>query len=229
MWHKAMKHCRLLFALCLHAGAAWAVEPPKPPPSADVVLDWLRYGNERHAEGKYVHWHQSPDRRREVARQERPHAIVLTCSDSRLPPELVFDQGLGDLFVVRVAGNVAGEKELASIEYAAEHLGVPLVVVLGHQRCQIIQTAVKGGEMPGHLGSIVASLSPAVARARLMSGDTADQAAQFNVQMVVEQLRNSEPVLGRLWRMGRLKVTGAFYNLDQGDVSWIGGEKADKP
>ena len=206
-----------------------AADLPKPSPPPDAALEWLRYGNERHMEGRYVHWHQSPERRREVALQERPHTIVLTCSDSRVPPELVFDQGLGDLFVVRVAGNVAGEKELASIEYAAEQLGVSLVVVLGHQRCNIVQAAVRGGAMPGHLGSIAASLSPAIARAKAMPGDAVDQAAQLNVEMVVDQLRESEPVLGKLYRAGRLKVTGAFYNVDRGDVTWMGNsEKADR-
>jgi carbonic anhydrase len=204
-----------------------AADPPKPArPVPDAALEWLRYGNERHVEGRYVHWHQSVERRREVAAQERPHAIVLTCSDSRLPPELVFDQGIGDLYVVRVAGNVAGEKELASIEYAAEQLGVPLVVVLGHKRCHVVQAAVRGGELTGHLGSIIASLSPAVERAKAMLGDAVDQTARVNVQMVVEQLRNSEPVLGRLSRSGQLKVTGAYYDLDYGEVTWLPAEKS---
>ncbi len=216
---------RVTAAIIVSCTGALAVDPPKPAPAPDMVLEWLRYGNERHAEGRYVHWHQSLERRREVALQERPHAIVLTCSDSRVPPELLFDQGIGDLFVVRVAGNVAGEKELASIEYAVDQLGVPLVVVLGHQRCHMVQMAVRGGEMPGHLGSIVASLSPAVARAKRMPGDVVDQAAQINVQMVVEQLRGSEPVLGSLWRGGRLKVVGAYYSVDRGDVTWLPAEK----
>ena len=193
-----MKRFIRLAAALVAAVGAWAAEPPKQPPSADVVLEWLRYGNERHAQGKYVYWHQSLDRRREVAREERPHAIVLTCSDSRVPPELVFDQGIGDLYVVRVAGNVAGEKELGSIEYAAQELGAPLVVVLGHQRCSAVHTAVKGGDMTGHIGAIVASLSPAVARAKELPGDTVDQAIQINVKMTVEQLRTSEPVLAKI-------------------------------
>ena len=147
MFEQTMKLCIWLVAI-LSCGAAWASEPvPKAAASAEMVLDWLRYGNERHAQGRYVYWHQSLDRRREVARQERPHAVVLTCSDSRVPPELLFDQGIGDLYVVRVAGNVAGEKELGSIEYAVEQLGAPLVVVLGHQRCHAVETAVRGGEL----------------------------------------------------------------------------------
>ncbi len=219
----------LVAAITVCSALALAADLAKAPTAPDAALEWLRYGNERHVEGRYVHWHQSPERRREVAMQERPHAIVLTCSDSRVPPELVFDQGIGDLYVVRVAGNVAGEKELASIEYAAEQLGVSLVVVLGHQRCNIVQMAVRGGAMPGHLGSIVASLSAAVARAKAMPGDAADQAAQINVETVVDQLRESEPVLGKLSRAGRLKVTGAFYNVDRGDVTWMGsGEKAER-
>ena len=193
-----MKSFIRLAAALVAAVGAWAAEPPKQPPSADVVLEWLRYGNERHAQGKYVYWHQSLDRRREVAREERPHAIVLTCSDSRVPPELCLIRASAISMLVRVAGNVAGEKELGSIEYAAQELGAPLVVVLGHQRCSAVHTAVKGGDMAGHIGAIVASLSPAVARAKEMPGDTVDQAIQINVKMTVEQLRNSEPVLGKI-------------------------------
>ena len=220
-----MKPC-IRLATILYCGAAWASEPPpKTSPSAEMVLDWVRYGNERHVQGKYVYWHQSLDRRREVARQERPHAVVLTCSDSRVPPELLFDQGIGDLYVVRVAGNVAGEKELGSIEYAVEQLGAPLVVVLGHQRCHAVETAVRGGELSGHIGSIVASLSPAVAQARRMGGgDVADQAIRINVQTVAEQLRSSEPVLSRLVRAGMLKIAGGYYSLDSGEVSWLPNE-----
>ena len=220
---------RLVTTILIGAVAVHGAEMPgRPlPPSAEVVLEWLRYGNERHAQGKPVHWHQSVERRQEVAGSERPHAIVLTCSDSRVPPELVFDQGIGDLYVVRVAGNVAGEKELASIEYAAEQFGSQVVVVMGHQRCHVVEAALKGEGKPGRLGAIVASLSGAVARAKVMPGDPTDRAGRITAQMVATQLRNSEPVLGRLSRMGKLTVIAAYYDLDSGEVSWLPGEKVD--
>lgn len=199
--------------------AAAAAEP-------EVVREWLRYGNERHAAGKYVHWHQSLERRREVASRERPHAAVLSCSDSRIPPELVFDQGIGDLFVVHVAGYVAGEKELASIECPVSKLEAPLVVVLGHERCPIVEAAVEGGELAGHMGSIIASLAAAADRAKALPGDAVERAARLHVEATVEQLRNSEPLLARLCRMGTLKVIGGLYNLDAGDVSWLREDKA---
>jgi len=197
--------------------------------SPEVALEWLKYGNERHVQGKHVHWHQSLDRRREVAKEKYPHAIVLSCADSRVPPEIVFDQGLGDLFVVRVAGNVAGEKEIGSIEYAAEHLHAPLIVVMGHQRCGALQAAVGGGAAPCHIGSLIASLTPAVARVKGMAGDTVDHAIHANVRMVADQLRENEPILGHLVKTGKVKVVGAYYSLDTGEVHWIEGRHSALP
>lgn len=191
-------------------------------PSPDIVLGWLKYGNERHAAGKYVHWHQNQDRRREVAIAERPHAIVVSCSDSRVPPEVLFDQGIGDLYVVRVAGHVVGEKELGSIEYAAERLQAPLIVVLGHQRCHAVEAAVHGHAGQGHMGSIIASLSLAVARSKSLPGDPMENAIVTNVETTAEQLRDSEPVLGHMARSGRIRVVGAYYNLETGKVEWLG-------
>jgi carbonic anhydrase len=202
-------------------GIACLAADPSPGPSAQTALQWIRYGNERHMAGKYVHWHQSAQRRADVAGTERPHTIVVSCSDSRVPPEVLFDQGLGDLFVVRVAGNVIGDHELASIEYAAHQLGAPLVVVLGHQRCGFVAAAVRGGEMPGRLGSIAAAMAPALARAKSQSGDRVEQTIQANVTVNVESIRSSEPVLSRLAQAGKLEVTGAYYSLDTGEVRWL--------
>jgi carbonic anhydrase len=204
----------------LGAVVAAASEPVKLPPSAEIVLEWLRYGNERHAQGKYVHWHQSVERRQDVAHNEKPHAVILTCSDSRVPPELLFDQGIGDLYVVRVAGNGAGEREIATIEYAAERLGVPLIVVLGHQRCHIAEAAVKGGEVSRALAPVVASFAPAVARVKSLGGDPTDHAARIHAEFVAEKLRTAEPGLARLVRMGKLRVVSAYYSLDDATVGW---------
>ena len=121
------------------------------PPTASAVPAELKAGNQHHVQHHYAHPHESDTRVRELVSGQHPHAVVLSCADSRVPPEIVFDQGLGDLFTVRVAGNIAGDAEIASIEYAIEHLHTPLVVVMGHQSCGAVAAAIEGGEAPGHL------------------------------------------------------------------------------
>lgn len=189
--------------------------------TADSVLAELRAGNAHHVAHRYLHPHQTAERQRELVSGQHPHAELLSCSDSRVPPELVFDQGLGDLFVVRVAGNVASDTELASLEYGAEHLHVPLLVVLGHQKCGAVTAAVEGGRAEGHLGALFGLLRPAVEKTRGMSGDPVENAVKANVEKVVRQLRASTPVLARLVSQGKLKVVGAVYSLDTGEVTWL--------
>jgi carbonic anhydrase len=191
------------------------------PPTADAVLAELKAGNEHHVAKHYQHPDMTAARQRELASEQHPHTAVLSCADSRVPPEIVFDQGLGDLFVVRVAGNVAGDAELASLEYAAEHLRVPLVVVLGHQKCGAVTAAVEGGEAAGHLPSLVNLIRPAVEKASALSGDRVANAVRVNVQIVMEQLRGSHPVLSELVEEHRLRVVGGVYSLDTGRIDWI--------
>jgi len=190
-------------------------------PTADAVLAELKAGNDHHSTEHYVHPHLTPDRRKELASGQHPHAAVLACADSRVPPEIVFDQGLGDLFVIRVAGNIPAEGEMASLEYAAEHLHVPVVVVLGHQKCGGVTAAVEGGELPGHMGVIVREIKPAVDKARGMPGDLVANAVRTNVQMVVDRLRQSKPILAEMVDKHQLTVVGGVYSLDTGRVDWI--------
>jgi carbonic anhydrase len=143
-----------------------------------------------------------------------------------VPAEIVFDQGLGDLFMVRVAGNVASSGEvLASIEFAVAELQVPLVLVLGHKRCGAVTAAVdavvRGSVAPGHIGSLVDAIRPAVARVQGALGDMLDNAVRANVELVVAQLARSEPILAPAVREGRLRITGARYDLDTGQVDII--------
>ena len=145
----------------------------------------------------------------------------MSCADSRVPPELIFDQGLGDLFIIRVAGNVVSDTELGSLEYGAEHLHVPLLVVLGHQHCGAVTAAVEGGEAEGHIAALVNLLRPAVEKTQGMPGDHVENAVKANVEMVVKQLRSSTPVLAKLVSEGKLKVVGAVYSLDTGKVTWL--------
>ena len=189
--------------------------------TADSVLAELTAGNEHHIAHRYQHPHETIERQRELASGQSPHAEILSCADSRVPPELIFDQGLGDLFIIRVAGNVVSDTELGSLEYGAEHLHVPLLVVLGHQHCGAVTAAVEGGEAEGHIAALVNLLRPAVEKTRGMPGDHVENAVKANVEMVVKQLRASTPILAKLVSEGKLKVVGAVYSLDTGKVTWL--------
>jgi len=189
--------------------------------NGDQVLQKLMAGNKRYMTAKLTHPNQTTARRAEVAKGQHPLAIIVGCSDSRVPPEIVFDQGLGDLFVIRVAGNIVDDAILGSIEYAAEHLHAPLIVVLGHERCGAVDATVKGGNVPGHIGSLVGAIKPAVGRAKDQSGDPLDNAVRANVRMVVDQLKSSGPILEELVKQGKLKIVGARYDLDSGAVEVI--------
>jgi carbonic anhydrase len=190
-------------------------------PSADAVLRELKAGNDHHVAKRYQHPHQTAARQRELAAAQAPHAIILSCADSRVAPEIVLDQGLGDLFDIRVAGNVASDAEIASIEYAAEHLHTPLVVVMGHQKCGAVTAAAESGEAEGHLPSLLALIRPAIERAKGLPGDLVDNGVRINVENVVQQIRASRPVLAPLVDRGTLKVVGAVYSLDTGQVAWL--------
>lgn len=152
---------------------------------------------------------------------QHPHAEILSCSDSRVPPEIVFDQGLGDLFIVRVAGNVASDTELGSLEYGAEHLHVPLIVVLGHESCGAVTAAVQGGPPEGHIVSLVDLINPAVEKTRGMPGDPVSNAVRMNVELVVKRLRTSTPILSELVAHGKIKIVGAIYSIETGAVTWL--------
>src|SRR6185369_15997265 len=190
----------LLIALALPGAGRQTETSPTP----DSVLAELKAGNDHHARHQYQHPHETAARQRELISAQHPHAEILSCSDSRVPPEIVFDQGLGDIFVVRVAGNVATDTEIASLEYGAEHLHIPLLVVLGHESCGAVAATLEGGEADGHIGTLVDLIKPAVEKSRGMAGDPLSNAVRTNVQMVVKQLRASEPVLSKLVAQGKL-------------------------
>lgn len=209
--------------LILVAAAVNAIYAAEPVTNitADEALARLKAGNERFVSGKVVHPNAGADRRAEVAKGQKPFAIIVGCSDSRVGPEVVFDQGLGDLFVIRTAGNVVDDVALGSIEYAADHFGVPLILVLGHTRCGAVRAAVDGGEAPGHVGSVVEKIKPAVDETKGKKGDAVENAVRANVQNVVTQLRNSNPIILGLVKLGKLKVVGACYDLDTGRVGMV--------
>jgi carbonic anhydrase len=187
----------------------------------DSVLAELKTGNGRHVAHRYQHPHETLDRRRQLVTGQHPHAEILSCSDSRVPPEIVFDQGLGDLFIVRVAGNVASDTELGSLEYGAEHLHVPLIVVLGHESCGAVTAAVQGGPPEGHIAALIDLIKPAVEKTRGLSGDPVANAVRMNVEMVVKQLRSSTPLLSELVAQHKVRIVGAVYSIETGSVTWL--------
>ena len=193
--------------------------------SPDEALKTLLEGNARYVAMQANHPSQSLERRLEVAKGQHPLAVVLGCADSRVAPELLFDQGLGDLFVVRVAGNIADDAVEGSIEYALEHLGARLVVVLGHERCGAVAAAValaeQGGEAPGHLPALLKPIDPAVVQAKTMGGDVLDAAIIANVGNTVAQLKACEPLIKELVHDEKIKVVGARYDLDTGEVTIV--------
>ena len=188
--------------------------------TSELALQQLMEGNLRYAEGNASHPHQSPERRAELISGQQPFAVILGCSDSRIPPELIFDQGLGDVFVIRTAGEVVDNASLASIEYAVDHLGVPLVMVLGHDSCGAVTAAVQGGEAEGHLGSLMDFIRPAVEQAREAGegSDLLNGSIDNNVFNIVEALKSSQPVLSEKVEAGELMILGARYRLDSGLV-----------
>lgn len=193
--------------------------------NGDQALQALLEGHQRYLTEQQTHPRQTARRRGEIARHQDPFAVILGCADSRVPPEIVFDQGLGDLFVIRLAGHVLNDAVLGSVEYAIEHLGVSLVLVLGHESCGAVTAAIRameqGSSTPGHIGSLVDAIMPAVARARTHAGDLIDNAVRANITMVVEQLKASLPLLAPQVQSGKLKIVGIRSDLDDGVMDLI--------
>jgi carbonic anhydrase len=165
---------------------------------------------------------QAAKRRAELTKTQHPFAIIISCSDSRVPPEIIFDQGLGDLFVLRVAGNVLNDESLGSIEYAVDHLAVRLIVALGHQSCGAVkaakQTIAAKAEAPGHIQSLVRAIRPAV---EATVDDKLDATIEANVKNVVQALRSSTPILKPKVDSGEVHVIGGYSSLDTGAVTFV--------
>ena len=181
----------------------------------------LSEGNTRFVTGEVERPHQTEERRSDLSSGQDPFAIVLGCADSRVPPEVVFDQGLGDLFTVRVAGHVVDDVVLESLMYSVETLGTPLVVVLGHTSCGAVGAAVSQVESGGPLeGALVSAIAPAVKAVQGESGDLTNRAVKRHVQNTVAQLSEHSGVTTRL-NDGSLEVVGAVYDLKTGEVSFL--------
>jgi carbonic anhydrase len=196
--------------------------------TADEALQRLLDGNKRYVESKMnLCGEVNAAAREKLATTQRPYAIILSCSDSRVPPEIVFDKGLGEIFVVRVAGNVPDPIILGSIEYAAEHLGSPLVMVLGHERCGAVIAAVDAkGKPEGNIGAIIKAIAPAVKQAKRENKgkektELVETAINDNVKLVVVNLTKQSSVLEHFVKEGKLKIVAAKYDLDDGKVTLL--------
>lgn len=182
------------------------------------ALEVLLEGNQRFVEGRSIHPRQDPERIRAAAEGQKPFAIIVGCSDSRVPNEIIFDQGLGDLFIVRTAGQVSTYASWGSMEFAEAVLGARLIMVLGHTQCGAVAAAVKLPPVPGHIVTLINEIKPAAQKVEGMPGDPVDNAVIENVRMQVQKLRNLEPVLAKGVRDGTLKIVGAVYDLSDGRV-----------
>lgn len=189
--------------------------------SADSAIKRLKAGNLRFTSGKSLRPHQDIKRVHEVAQSQKPFAVIVGCSDSRVPSEIIFDQGLGDLFIVRTAGQVSTYASWGSIEFANQLLDARLIVVLGHTKCGAVSAACKLPEVQGHIITLVNAIKPAAELAKQLPGDTIDNAVKINVAMQVKQLESLEPVLTKAIKKGTLRIVGAVYNLNSGAVEFL--------
>ena len=238
-----------LLAANQFARTAEPVHPDQPIVSPAEAISRLKEGNSRFTAGNPQHPHESAEerlymaknsyenagtislgmtaeqamkRRAELTKSQHPYAIILSCSDSRVPPEIIFDEGLGDLFIVRVAGNVLNDEGLGSIEYGVEVLGARLIVVLGHQSCGAVDAAMKTvaakGKAPGHIQSLVTAIKPVVNSTPKADLETMTKA---NAKHVVDALRSSTPILKARVDAGEVQIIGGYYSLDSGAVTFL--------
>ena len=219
---------RIAFACLSIAGVALATPPDAPVPTPTEALARLQQGNERFAAGSMSNPHTSGERVAETSSGQHPFAAVLGCADSRVPVERVFDQGIGDVFTVRVAGNVANTDEIGSVEYAAGHMSVPLLVVLGHTKCGAVTAVVNNSKVSGSIPGLISNIIPAVESARREHPDAKGEALigfaiDSNVLGTMKSLLATSDELRNLVREGKLQIVGAVYSVESGKVRWLGG------
>ena len=195
---------------------------PGPRLTAEAALRQLLEGNARFVADAELHPDRGAELRARLASEQHPMAVILGCADSRVPPELLFDQGLGDLFVIRNAGNIVDTMSLASVEYAVDNLGVSLVLVLGHERCGVVTAALEvaqeGGAVPGHLWNLIDAVHPAIDKPGDGGDDLLDNVVRAHVANQVALLRRADPIVSRAVKSGTVQVMGARYDIDRGQV-----------
>lgn len=222
---RPMRFFLSIFLVAVLAFLSCSGNNPRPQVSKEP-LQKLMDGNGRFISGRPAHPDETRARIRNLKKGQHPFAVVVSCSDSRVPPELVFDQGFGDIFSIRTAGNIIGDYELGSIEYAVEHLGCSLVMVMGHENCGAIEAFLKWDSSFVHNDHIERLINYIAAEAEAKAlpdslRHNIDHAVNANIRHGVNLLRNSEPVLKEMHRSGKLKIVGALYDLDDGKVTLL--------
>jgi len=185
------------------------------------ALQRLMDGNVRYINGNLQHRHSDPEYRKELVHGQKPIAAILGCSDSRVPLEMIFDQGLGDIFVIRVAGNVTNEVTIGSVEFAVSVLNVPIVMVMGHSQCGAVTAATTDNmdeQYDGYLLRLVNLIRPAVRRAGGVSGDLLDNAIRINAQIMAQNLIDKSDLIANAANTQQTKVVSAYYDLATGVV-----------
>jgi carbonic anhydrase len=234
-WRAVERRSLLKFGM---AAASFAAAPQalaksdtKPPPkpenaiSPDGALNRLIQGNRRYVEGVGRRYDFRSEREA-LSRGQNPFAAILSCADSRIAPEFCFDTARGDVFVCRVAGNLATDEIVASLEYAVQVLNTPLIMVLGHDACGAVDAAIKsikdGTTLPGHLPSLVAAIKPAVDAAKNDKGDMLANTIRKNVALNVDKLKNAAPILKSFADDKKIRIVGGVYELQTGKVDLVG-------
>lgn len=182
------------------------------------ALQRLLDGNKRFMSGKLEHPNHCEESRRGLVSGQDPLAVVLTCADSRVPPVDVFDQGLGDIFVVRVAGNIINDQILGSIEYAVAHLHTPLVMVMGHSSCGAVSAVAQGVKLDGHIASLTPSIDAALKKTKGLEGHWTNNAARVLASTTARKIAESEPIIADLVHEGKVLVVATYYDLESGEV-----------
>jgi carbonic anhydrase len=202
--------------------------------SAAKALDLLKEGNARFVKGKADYPNQDFTRRDQTATKgQAPFVSVLSCSDSRVPVEILFDRGVGDIFVIRVAGNVSNTDEMASLEYGTDHLGAPLLLVLGHSGCGAVTAVVNNEEVHGHIPTLVKPIIPAVKTAKEQNPSATGnalitEAIKANIWQAIGDMLTNSPIIAERVKQNKLEVIGAYYELETGKVSWLGNHPKQK-
>ncbi|MFQ4142906.1 carbonic anhydrase [Chlorogloeopsis sp. ULAP02] len=208
-------------AIAREATLADATTNKPKPVSPDEALKLLLDGNQRFVQQKRKYPDQTLERIRVISQAQYPFAAILGCADSRVPAEIVFDRGLGDLFVVRIAGNVASESAIGSLEYATNVLGSQVIVVLGHKRCGAVATALQDQPVSGRMGLIVENIKPAIEKIKSTTENLQGDAVIANIKYQAQRLQENSTTLAKLIHQNKLKIVSALYDLDSGTVSII--------